>query len=116
MPPVLHGHIGIFRRPLAASGSRGEAKKKRGRHEEQKIVVPGIERHGTKDRSLFKTAALADHFSTRKLPRKRASIPELKKVRIASVGVWTMASPRRLKEVFMMTGTPVRLPNSSMRR
>lgn len=27
------------------------------------------------------------HFSTRKLPRKRASMPELKKVRMASVGV-----------------------------
>jgi hypothetical protein len=27
-----------------------------------------------------------------------------------------MASPRRLKEVFMITGTLVRLPNSSMRR
>ena len=39
-------------------------------------------------------------------------MPELKKVRIASVGVQTMASPRRLNEVFMMTGTPVRWPNS----
>jgi hypothetical protein len=29
-------------------------------------------------------------------------------VRMASVGVWTMASPRRLNEVFMTTGTPVR--------
>jgi len=31
-------------------------------------------------------------------------MPELKKVRSASVGVCTMASPRKLKEVFMMTG------------
>ena len=45
----------------------------------------------------------------------RASIPELKKVRMASVGVFTIASPRRLNEVFMRTGTPVRLPNSLMR-
>src|SRR6204780_2121321 len=44
-----------------------------------------------------------------------ASIPELKKVRTASVGVFTIASPRRLNEVFMMTGTPVRLPNSLIR-
>ena len=56
------------------------------------------------------------YFSTKKLPRTNASMPELKKVRIASVGVCTMASPRRLKEVFIITGTPVRLPNSSMRR
>ena len=44
-----------------------------------------------------------------------ASIPELKKVRTASVGVFTIASPRRLNDVFMMTGTPVRLPNSLIR-
>src|SRR5208337_4738901 len=56
------------------------------------------------------------YFSTRKLPRTRASMPELKKVRIASVGVCTMASPRRLKEVFIITGTPVRFPNSSISR
>jgi len=43
-------------------------------------------------------------------------MPELKKVRMASVGVWTMASPRKLKDVFITTGTPVRLPNSSIRR
>ena len=35
---------------------------------------------------------------------------------MASVGVHTMASPRRLKEVFMITGTPVRLPNSLISR
>jgi hypothetical protein len=45
-----------------------------------------------------------------------ASMPELKKVRMASVGVYTIASPRRLNDVFMMTGTPVRFPNLSMRR
>ncbi len=56
------------------------------------------------------------HFSTRKWPMTSASIPEEKNVRIASVGVWTMASPRRLKLVFMMTGTPVIFPNSSMSR
>src|SRR5713101_3405361 len=32
------------------------------------------------------------HFSTRKLPMTRASIPELKNVRIVSVGVCTIAS------------------------
>ena len=56
------------------------------------------------------------YFSTRKLPMTRASIPELKKVRSASVGVWTMASPRRLKDVFMSTGTPVIFANSSIKR
>src|SRR5260370_745850 len=43
-------------------------------------------------------------------------MPELKNVRIASVGVCTMASPRKLNDVFMMTGTPVRFPNSSISR
>jgi len=33
------------------------------------------------------------HFSTRKFPITSASMPELKNVRIASVGVCTMASP-----------------------
>src|SRR6266851_1206300 len=56
------------------------------------------------------------HFSTRKLPMTSASIPELKNVRIASVGVCTIASPRRLNEVFMITGTPVRFSNSSSKR
>ena len=60
--------------------------------------------------------ALRGHFSTRKLPMTRASMPELKKVRSASVGVFTMASPRKLKEVFMMTGTPLTAPNSSIKR
>ena len=36
------------------------------------------------------------HFSTKKLPMTSASMPEEKKVRMASVGVCTMASPRRL--------------------
>ncbi len=58
--------------------------------------------------------ALSGHFSTRKLPMTNASIPELKNVRSASVGVWTIASPRRLNEVFMTTGTPDILPNSSI--
>ena len=56
------------------------------------------------------------HFSTRKLPITSASMPELKNVRIASVGVFTIASPRRLNDVFMITGTPVRFPNSSINR
>src|SRR6266853_247399 len=60
--------------------------------------------------------ALPVHFSTRKLPTTRASMPEPKKARSASVGVCTMASPRRLKEVFMMTGTPVTASNSSIKR
>ena len=42
-------------------------------------------------------------------------MPELKKVRMASVGVQTIGSPRRLNEVFITTGTPVRLPNSWIR-
>ena len=67
-------------------------------------------------RGLLRCRQRRAHFSTRYEPMTRASIPELKKVRIASVGVWTMASPRRLKLVFMMTGTPVIFPNSSMRR
>src|SRR5262245_54335464 len=60
--------------------------------------------------------SLPAHFSTRKLPITSASIPELKNVRKASVGVCTIASPRRLKDVFMITGTPVVFPNSSIRR
>jgi len=51
-------------------------------------------------------------FSSTKLPITRESRPELKNVRIASVGVQTIGSPRRLKEVFITTGTPVRRPNS----
>lgn len=69
-------------------------------------------------RSQIRTSArrlLQTYFSTRKLPITRASIPELKNVRTASVGVFTMASPLRLNEVFMTTGTPVRLPNSLIR-
>ena len=65
--------------------------------------------------SLRQGLAHAFYFSTRKLPMMSASIPELKKVRMASVGVWTIASPRKLKEVFITTGTPVRLPNSSIK-
>src|SRR5271154_3003752 len=60
--------------------------------------------------------ALLAHFSTRKLPITSASIPELKNVRSASVGVCTIASPRRLNDVFIITGTPVRFPNSSISR
>jgi hypothetical protein len=56
------------------------------------------------------------HFTTTKLPITRASIPELKNVQMASVGVHTIASPRRLNDVFNMTSTPVRLPNSSISR
>jgi hypothetical protein len=56
------------------------------------------------------------HFRTRKLPITRASMPELKKVQMASVGVHTIASPRKLKDVFITTGTPVRFPNSSISR
>jgi len=54
------------------------------------------------------------YFSTRKLPITSASMPELKNVRIASVGVCTIASPRRLNEVFMTTARRCGLPNSSM--
>jgi len=36
----------------------------------------------------------------------KASTPELKNVRMASVGEDTIGSPRRLKEVFITTGTP----------
>src|SRR5579872_6787594 len=52
------------------------------------------------------------YFSTTKLPITSASRPELKNVRIASVGVQTIGSPRRLNDVFITTGTPVRWPNS----
>src|SRR6266568_8409115 len=45
----------------------------------------------------------------------KASIPELKNVRTASVGVFTIASPRKLNDVFITTGTPVRFPNSLIR-
>src|SRR5277367_3549530 len=50
----------------------------------------------------------ADHsyFSTTKLPMISASMPELKKVRMASVGEDTIGSPRKLNEVFITTGTP----------
>src|SRR5262249_26514623 len=73
-------------------------------------------RRGIPQKQLRHAPAGGHHFSTRKLPITRASIPELQKERIPSVGVGTMASPRTLKEVFMTTGTPVRLPNSSISR
>jgi hypothetical protein len=56
------------------------------------------------------------YFSTINSPSTSASIPELKKVRMASVGVQTMGSPRKLNEVFITTGTPVRLANSRIKR
>jgi len=56
------------------------------------------------------------HFRRRNRPRISASIPELKNVRTASAGEPTIGSPRRLKEVFITTGTPVRWRNSSIRR
>ena len=56
------------------------------------------------------------YFAIRKLPITRTSIPELKNVQMASVGVHTIASPRRLNDVFITTGTPVRFPNSSITR
>jgi len=37
-------------------------------------------------------------------------MPEPKEVPIASVGVCTIALPRRLNDVFTMTDTPVRFP------
>jgi len=59
-------------------------------------------------RAPVNDAPLQGHyFSTRKLPMTKASMPELKKVRTASVGVCTIA-PRKLNEVIMITGTPVR--------
>src|ERR1700746_3147193 len=56
------------------------------------------------------------YFSTTKLPTTNASMPEIKNVRTASVGVETIGSPRRLNDVFITTGTPVRLPNSRIKR
>jgi hypothetical protein len=47
---------------------------------------------------------------SQEIARYQRSIPKLKRVRMASVGILTMASPRRLKEAFITTGTPVRLP------
>ena len=46
---------------------------------------------------------------------RRQSMPLRTKVLYASAGVVTMGSPRRLCDVFMTTGTPVRSPNSSTR-
>ena len=64
--------------------------------------------YATADRRPNRVRA-AFYFSTTKLPMISASMPELKNVRMASVGELTMGSPRRLNEVFMTTGTPVRL-------
>ena len=83
-----------------AEGRPRQPEQNRSRDQEEKIVVPSVK----------------NYFSTRKLPMMSASIPDEKKVRMASVGVCTIASPRRLKLVFMMTGTPVIFPNSSMSR
>ena len=71
--------------------------------------------YATADRPPIRARA-AFYFSTTKLPMISASMPELKNVRMASVGELTMGSPRRLKDVFMTTGTPVRRPNSLMSR
>ena len=73
-------------------------------------LMTGTRRHAASGK------AYRIYFSTTKLPMISASMPELKKVRMASVGVCTIASPRRLNEVFMITGTPVRFSNSSMSR
>ena len=56
---------------------------------------------------LYCPAVRPPYFSTRKLLKTSASMPELKKVRTASVGVLTIALLHRLKEVFIITGMPV---------
>src|SRR6266852_8763611 len=55
-----------------------------------------------------------DDFSTRKFPNTRLSMSLLEKVLKALAGVVTMGSPRRLKDVFSKTGTPVALPKRSI--
>src|ERR1700751_5173621 len=58
--------------------------------------------------SLGDAAELPPSFSTTKSSITRQSIPEAKKVFNASDGLETIGSPRRLNEVLITTGTPVR--------
>src|SRR5260221_14549499 len=60
---------------------------------------------GAKRRSNFarRLGDSAIYFSTRKLPRSRASIPELKKGREGTGGVWEKASPPQVEEGFIPT-------------
>ena len=64
-------------------------------------------RHFTQMASPFHTPLLLED----KLPTISISMPELNKVRTASVGVQTIGSLCRLNDVFITTGTPVRSPN-----
>lgn len=59
-------------------------------------------------------AVIQAGFSTRKLPSTRLSISLFEKVLKAFAGVVTIGSPRRLKEVFNTTGTPVAWPKRSI--
>jgi len=56
------------------------------------------------------------HLLTRYLPNTSRSIPLLENVFQASLGLPTIGSPRRLKLVFINTGTPVASPNFSTSR
>src|SRR5579872_1826232 len=55
-------------------------------------------------------------FSTRKSSSARQSMPEAKNVFSASDGLETIGSPRRLNEVLISTGTPVRRSKASRMR
>jgi hypothetical protein len=79
---------------------------------QEQLVAPGSRETTKPQKSQQRDTR---YFTTRKLPITRASMPELKNVQMASVGVHTIASPRKLNDVFNSTGTPVRLPNSSIR-
>ena len=55
-------------------------------------------------------------FRTTKFSSRSRSMPLRAKVSSASVGVLTMGSPLRLKDVLSTSGTPVASANFSMRR
>src|SRR5205823_15118626 len=72
--------------------------------------VHGFERSGRIN------AHHAGSLSTRKSSIARVSMPEAKNVCSASDGLETIGSPRRLNEVLISTGTPVRRSNASRMR
>ena len=61
-------------------------------------------------------AGSISYFSTRWCPRTNTSIPLFENVFQALAGLATIGSPRRLKLVFINTGTPVASPNFSTSR
>ena len=107
------------RRPAALGPRNTHSLEKVAQRNQRFAQVPAIIDNrvgGLIARSKQRHNSLGIHFSTRKGPITSASIPELKKVRTASAGELTIASPRRLNDVFITTGTPVRLPNSEIKR